>query len=186
MRYRPGEVAHRLGMSVLVSIAEDDHETPEETTRQIAERAPCGELRRYLGTHFGIYRDPMRRQVLADQADFLRTPGGRRECEAMKVPLAARPGGPGRATGARLRRGAHEVMGEPDPAHPANMRPKYTAGKEASMEENGGGATLMHPDRTRRTFVEEGADERSEYLLVRSVVPQGGALPGPHRHLVVG
>ncbi len=73
MRYRPGEAAHRLTMPVLVSIAEDDRETPEESTRQIAERAPRGELRRYPGTHFGFYRDPVRQRVLADQIDFLRT-----------------------------------------------------------------------------------------------------------------
>jgi uncharacterized protein len=73
IRYRPGEVAHRLAMPVLVSIAEDDRETPEETTRQIAERAPRGELRRYPGTHFDFYRDPLRQQILADQIAFLRT-----------------------------------------------------------------------------------------------------------------
>ena len=72
-RYRPGEVAHRLAMPVLVSIAEDDRETPEETTRQIAERAPRGELRRYPGTHFNFYRNPVRQRILADQIDFLRT-----------------------------------------------------------------------------------------------------------------
>jgi dienelactone hydrolase len=86
MRYRPGEVAHRLAMPVLVSIAEDDRETPEETTRQIAERAPRGEVRRYPGTHFDFYRDPVRRQVLADQIDFLHThlaaPGKRRRSVA--------------------------------------------------------------------------------------------------------
>lgn len=73
MRYRPGEVAHRLAMPLLVSIAEDDREGPEELTRQIAERAPRGELRRYPGDHFDLYRDPVRRRVLADQVEFLRT-----------------------------------------------------------------------------------------------------------------
>lgn len=72
MRYRPGEVAHRLAMPVLVSIAEDDRATPEELTGQIAERAPRGELRRYPGDHFDFYRDPVRGRVLADQAGFLR------------------------------------------------------------------------------------------------------------------
>jgi len=72
MRYRPGEVAHRLAMPLLVCTAEDDQETPEETTRQIVSRAPRGEWRRYPGTHFDFYRDPVRRQVLADQTDFLR------------------------------------------------------------------------------------------------------------------
>jgi uncharacterized protein len=73
LRYRPGDEAHRLGMPVLVCIAERDNETPEELTRQIAERAPRGELRRYPGDHFDFYRDPVRQQVLTDQIDFLRT-----------------------------------------------------------------------------------------------------------------
>jgi pimeloyl-ACP methyl ester carboxylesterase len=73
MRYRPGEEAHRLGMPILVSIAERDLETPEEFTRQLAERAPRGELRRYPVSHFDFYRDPVRQRVLADQIDFLRT-----------------------------------------------------------------------------------------------------------------
>lgn len=73
MRYRPGEVANRLAMPLLVSIAEDDREGPEELTRQIAERAPRGELRRYPGDHFDFYRDPVRRRVLVDQIEFLRT-----------------------------------------------------------------------------------------------------------------
>jgi len=73
MRYRPGEMAHRLSMPLLVSIAEDDREGPEELTRQLAERAPRGELRRYPGDYFDFYRDPVRRRVLADQIEFLRT-----------------------------------------------------------------------------------------------------------------
>jgi quorum-quenching protein AidA len=73
MRYKPGEVAHRLVMPVLVCVAERDSETPEQLTRRIAERAPRGELRRYPGTHFDFYRDPVRQRVLADQIAFLRT-----------------------------------------------------------------------------------------------------------------
>jgi uncharacterized protein len=73
MRYRPGDEAHRLGMPVLVCVAERYLETPEERARQIAERAPRGELRRYPVSHFDFYRDPVRQRVLADQIDFLRT-----------------------------------------------------------------------------------------------------------------
>jgi hypothetical protein len=73
MRYRPGDEAHRLGMPVLVCVAERDLETPEELSRQIAERAPRGELRRYPVSHFDFYRDPVRQRVLVDQIDFLRT-----------------------------------------------------------------------------------------------------------------
>ena len=71
MRYRPGRVAHRLAMPLLVCIAESDRETPEATTRQIAERAPRGELIRYPGSHFDSYREPVRGLVLADQIAFL-------------------------------------------------------------------------------------------------------------------
>ena len=71
LRYRPGDEAHRLEMPVLVCVAERDNETPEELTRQIAERAPRGELRRYPGDHFDFYRDPVRQQVLTDQIAFL-------------------------------------------------------------------------------------------------------------------
>ncbi len=72
MRYRPGDEAHRLGMPVLVCVAERDNETPEELSRQIAQRAPRGELRRYAGTHFDFYRDTVRERILADQIRFLR------------------------------------------------------------------------------------------------------------------
>ena len=73
MRYRPGDEAHRLGMPVLVCVAERDLETPEERAQQIAERAPLGELRCYPISHFDFYRDPVRQRILADQIDFLRT-----------------------------------------------------------------------------------------------------------------
>jgi hypothetical protein len=73
MRYKPGGAAHRLGMPLLVCVAERDSETPEEFARQIAERAPRGEFRRYPGTHFDFYRDPVHQRILADQIVFLRT-----------------------------------------------------------------------------------------------------------------
>jgi fermentation-respiration switch protein FrsA (DUF1100 family) len=73
LRYKPGEVAHRLVMPVLVCVAERDNDTPEELSRQIADRAPRGEFRRYPCTHFDFYRDPVRQRVVADQIDFLRT-----------------------------------------------------------------------------------------------------------------
>ena len=73
MRYKPGEAAQRLAMPLLVCVAEFDRESPGELTRQLAERAPHGELRRYPGTHFDFYRDPVRQRVLADQIHFLKT-----------------------------------------------------------------------------------------------------------------
>ncbi|GAA4100258.1 alpha/beta hydrolase [Nonomuraea soli] len=73
MRYRPAEAAARLSCPLLVCVAADDRETPLETTRELAERAPHGELRAYPGTHFTFYTDPaFRDRVVADQIDFYR------------------------------------------------------------------------------------------------------------------
>jgi hypothetical protein len=73
MRYRPEQAAARLTMPLLVCVAADDHETPIETTRALAERAPRGELRSYPGTHFTFYTDAATRDtVLADQIAFIR------------------------------------------------------------------------------------------------------------------
>ncbi|MFI6291198.1 alpha/beta hydrolase [Nonomuraea sp. NPDC050790] len=71
MRYRPVEAAARLACPLLVCVAAEDQETPLETTRALADRAPKGELRAYPGTHFTFYTDPtFRTRVVADQIDF--------------------------------------------------------------------------------------------------------------------
>lgn len=73
MRYHPDEDAARLTVPLLVCAAADDRETPIETTRRLADRAPLGELRSYPGTHFTFYTDPAaREQALTDQISFLR------------------------------------------------------------------------------------------------------------------
>ncbi|NIK58529.1 alpha/beta hydrolase [Kribbella shirazensis] len=73
MRYHPQKAAARLSMPLLVCVAADDHETPIETTRALAEQAPRGELRSYPGTHFTFYTDATtREQVLDDQIAFAR------------------------------------------------------------------------------------------------------------------
>ncbi|MEU4344398.1 alpha/beta fold hydrolase [Nocardia sp. NPDC023852] len=73
MRYHPDRAAARLTMPLLVCVAADDHETPIETTRALAEQAPRGELRSYPGTHFTFYTDPATREhALTDQTTFLR------------------------------------------------------------------------------------------------------------------
>ncbi|MER5323129.1 alpha/beta hydrolase [Streptosporangium roseum] len=73
MRYRPAEAAARLACPLLVCVAAEDRETPLETTRELADRAPRGELRAYPGTHFTFYTDPrLRDRVVADQIDFYR------------------------------------------------------------------------------------------------------------------
>lgn len=38
----------------------------------ITHRAPRGQLRRYPGTQFDFYRNPVRQQVVVDQVVFLR------------------------------------------------------------------------------------------------------------------
>lgn len=71
MRYRPAEAAARLTMPLLVCVAAHDRATPEELSRELAERAPHGLLKRYPGTHFSFYNDPdTRRTVLTDQIAF--------------------------------------------------------------------------------------------------------------------
>ncbi|GAA3129386.1 alpha/beta fold hydrolase [Planomonospora alba] len=73
MRYRPAEAAARLACPLLVCVAAEDRETPLETNRALAERAPRGELRVYPGTHFTFYTDPgFRDRVVADQIGFYR------------------------------------------------------------------------------------------------------------------
>ncbi|MEV0033922.1 alpha/beta fold hydrolase [Nocardia sp. NPDC050793] len=73
MRYRPAESAPRLTCPLLVCAAEQDRETPLETSRVLAERAPRGELAVYPGTHFTFYTDPgFRDRVVADQIAFYR------------------------------------------------------------------------------------------------------------------
>lgn len=73
MRYRPAEAAARLRCPLLVCAAADDHETPLETSRELADRAPHGELRVFPGTHFTFYTDPeLRERVALDQVAFYR------------------------------------------------------------------------------------------------------------------
>ncbi|MFB4276832.1 alpha/beta hydrolase [Nonomuraea sp. MTCD27] len=73
MRYRPAEAAARLACPLLVCVAAEDRETPLETTRVLADRAPRGELRVYPGSHFTFYTDPsFRDRVVADQIAFYR------------------------------------------------------------------------------------------------------------------
>jgi hypothetical protein len=69
--YRPARVAHRLTMPILVCLAERDRQTPADLGRQIAERAPLGEVRQYPCSHFDFYRDDVRRRVVGDQTNWL-------------------------------------------------------------------------------------------------------------------
>ncbi|MFG1944880.1 alpha/beta hydrolase [Nonomuraea sp. NPDC048826] len=73
MRYHPAESAARLASPLLVCVAAEDRETPLESSRELADRAPRGELRVYPGTHFTFYTDlTFRDRVVADQIAFYR------------------------------------------------------------------------------------------------------------------
>lgn len=71
--YRPGRKARRLGMPILVCLAERDQQTPPRLGSKIAEKAPLGELRRYSCTHFDFYKEPIRSRIAKDQISFLAT-----------------------------------------------------------------------------------------------------------------
>ncbi|GAA4287625.1 alpha/beta hydrolase [Georgenia daeguensis] len=71
MRYRPGSVASRLTMPLLVCVAALDRETQGEQTDQLVRAAPRVEVRTYPCSHFDMYRPDVRERVLADQVDFL-------------------------------------------------------------------------------------------------------------------
>jgi len=73
VRYRPALDAARLPAPLLVCVAIDDEETPAASGAALADQAPRGTLRRYPGTHFDFYANPLLlEQVLADQLAFLR------------------------------------------------------------------------------------------------------------------
>ncbi|WP_281292339.1 alpha/beta hydrolase [Nocardia bhagyanarayanae] len=73
MRYHPAESAARLSCPLLVCVAAEDRETPLENSRELADRAPHGELVVHPGTHFTFYTNPeFRDRVVADQIDFYR------------------------------------------------------------------------------------------------------------------
>lgn len=69
-RYRPHEVAGRLGMPLLVCIAERDHYASPDLARRVVASAPRGELRAYPMEHFDAYLGE-HGALLADQVAFL-------------------------------------------------------------------------------------------------------------------
>jgi hypothetical protein len=71
-RYAPGKLAERLGMPLLVCVADRDRETPANFAARVVERVPRGELRRYPVSHFEMYHGETLQRVLADQVGFLR------------------------------------------------------------------------------------------------------------------
>lgn len=70
MMYKPGRVASKIKVPVLVCVGAFDKETLGESTRQLA-TGPKAELREYPVAHFDFYRPDIRKRVLDDQAAFL-------------------------------------------------------------------------------------------------------------------
>lgn len=71
MRYKPGDHASRVAAPLLVCVGEHDKETQAVDAAQLAYLAPHGELRKYHHDHFAFYREPVRKEVQADQLAFL-------------------------------------------------------------------------------------------------------------------
>jgi alpha-beta hydrolase superfamily lysophospholipase len=69
--YRPVRKAAAIACPWLVCVCDDDVVTPPQPALKAAARAPRGELRRYPGGHFEIYRGERFEQAVGDQVDFL-------------------------------------------------------------------------------------------------------------------
>jgi alpha-beta hydrolase superfamily lysophospholipase len=70
--YRPGRLARRLRMPLLVCIAEGDTAASLPLAVRAAGQAPHGELRRYPGGHFAAYLGEVQQRMVTDQTGFLR------------------------------------------------------------------------------------------------------------------
>jgi dienelactone hydrolase len=72
LRYRPGELAERLTMPLLVCVAEGDTAGSVALAIRAANRAPHGELRLYPVNHFAVYVGDVMQQLIADETAFFR------------------------------------------------------------------------------------------------------------------
>jgi alpha-beta hydrolase superfamily lysophospholipase len=91
--YRPGRSAARISCPWLVCVADNDAVTPPQPAIAAAMRAPRGELRRYDGGHFDIYRGALFERVVGDQLDFVaRHVPGVRQPSATPPQPAGQPG----------------------------------------------------------------------------------------------
>jgi hypothetical protein len=70
--YRPGKLAGRLVMPLLIFVADDDTAARCHWLSRAAEQASRGELRRYRGGHFAAYLGEVFEQMVSDQVKFLR------------------------------------------------------------------------------------------------------------------
>jgi dienelactone hydrolase len=70
-RYAPAAVMDRLAMPLLVCLADRDQDIPVDWAQAVVARAPKGQVRRYPGSHFGLYHGALYERVVADQLQFL-------------------------------------------------------------------------------------------------------------------
>jgi dienelactone hydrolase len=71
LSYRPGRLAGRLVMPLLVCVAEGDTAASVPLAVRAAEQAPRGELYRYPGGHFAAYLGEVFERMAADEVAFL-------------------------------------------------------------------------------------------------------------------
>lgn len=69
-RYRKG-TAERLGMPVLMCLADHDLQASSRYAARIAAKMPAAEVRHYPGGHFDVYLDPLFEEISNAEADFL-------------------------------------------------------------------------------------------------------------------
>ena len=69
--YRPGRLAGRLVMPLLVCVAEGDTAASVPLAVRPAEQAPRGELYRYPGGRFAVYLGGGFERMVADEVAFL-------------------------------------------------------------------------------------------------------------------
>lgn len=72
LRYRPGELAGRVTMPLLVCVAKGDTAGSAVLAIRAAHRAPQGELRLYPVNHFAVYVGDVMQQLIADETAFFR------------------------------------------------------------------------------------------------------------------
>ncbi|MEM5775413.1 MAG: alpha/beta fold hydrolase, partial [Anaerolineaceae bacterium] len=72
-KYKPGRRAADLKIPLLVCAGKNDQETPLEMARELADKAPMGQLKTYPFGHFDFYKIAHRQKIVDDQVKFLRT-----------------------------------------------------------------------------------------------------------------
>jgi hypothetical protein len=103
IRYRPGLLAGRLTMPLLVCAAEGDTAASVPLAIRAAEQAPRGQLRRYPGGHFAAYLGGVFEQMVTDQVAFLRRHPGTRLRRHHRHGRLTRHSAPGRPAGGATR-----------------------------------------------------------------------------------